>query len=147
MDPPTGRQSGPLTVALASRRRLDLARRGQPQRAGAVDGDAERRGRAANHHAEAARAGPKHARHGRAARAVGRRRVAGHVVHARVQADELRHAARAGRRPLRRALPRRDHGRREGQGEAARRDVAVSCRHWVGGYGGFGWLARACVES
>jgi len=121
-----------LTVALAGRWGLDLARRGQPQRAVAVDGDAERRGRAADHHAEAARAGPQHARHGRAARPVGRRLVAGHVVHARVQADELRHAARAGRRRLlRRALPRQDPGRHDGQGKATRGGVMTSCRHWL----------------
>jgi hypothetical protein len=117
---------GTLTVALAGGWSLDLTRPGQLQRAGAVDGHAERRRGAAEHHAEASRAGPQHAGQRGAARPVGRRHVPRHVVHARGQADELGHAAVAGGRLLRRAPACQERGR-HGQGEAAQRGDVVLC--------------------
>ncbi|BAS86813.1 Os03g0793950, partial [Oryza sativa Japonica Group] len=137
-------QTGPkdkahkLTVALAGRWGLDAAGAGEQRRACGVHGDAERRRRAAEHHAEAPRARPQHAGQRRAARRRRRRRVPRHVPHAGRQADELRHTPRpaavrrSNRRRLRRrrrAPPRQERGH-HGHADAEHGAIAATtCSH------------------
>lgn len=133
--------SVPLTVvALADGWGLDVASRGEAERARPVDGDAAEGGRgvAAEGGAEALRFGLHHGLELRAARRAGRRRaVAADVAHARGQAHQRRRAVVAAAAGLRgrRRHQQRDRGR--GQ-EPERRRCPSSRRHFK--------LACVCLD-
>jgi hypothetical protein len=118
--------SGALTVALARRRGLDVARLGELERARLVDGDAaEGRGVAAERGAEALRVGLHDAGELRAARGRRRRHVAADVVEARVQTDQRGRAPGLRRR---RGHQRRRHGGRQEPRHARRSCSCCCCR-------------------
>jgi hypothetical protein len=110
---PRGGGGGALAVADVGRR--DLARVGEAQRAGAVDGEAQRRRVRAERHAQALRVRLHHLAQLRAARRRRRRHVPGDVAEARRQAHQRRRALARRRRRLRPrpARSRRQHQRRE----------------------------------
>ena len=100
------------TVALADRRRLDLAGGGHGQGSGLVYGDPERGGAAVEHRAEARRLGLDDAGQLGAARGGGRGGVAGDVAQARHEADDSGGAA--GLRPSEAG----EHDGHDGQSQA-----------------------------